>query len=123
MEGYGLAAAKGGGPQDLAVEQIARCSVGAASMLCQKGSMDVKVWARNDMNTVCLKGPGRLGPDVKTVAQRRAYNADTGRLLLVEDGLPERPGFQTHREFAGPINTTTILLYRSHPGWNLPTVP
>ena len=112
-EGYDIAAVDRGEHQDLVAQKIARCSAGAALMLRKKGLMDVRVWTRKDTRTVCLKGPGKLGPDVKTIAQRRTYDSDTGKLLLVEDGLPEGRGFRAHREFVGPTNTTTILLYHS----------
>ena len=74
---------------------------------------DIRVWTRTDLGTRCFKTSNRTGPDWKDVRGRISVDANTGRILDIEDG-PSITREREHRKIDRnrTFDVETYLIYQ-----------
>ena len=75
----------------------------------KRWNSDLRIWTRQDLSSVCLRGSMRQGPRMGGVLLRRTYGTSDG-VLIVED-KPGEEGFWKHRYWKDPTDITTVLYY------------
>ena len=91
-----------------AMERIAEDVAGAT------GGEELEPWIRTDMQSLCLRGTRRGGPNMWQVVARRTYDLLDGKLLHHDNMEHHKAGskpFWEHRSFDAPKDIVTVLLF------------
>ena len=91
-----------------AMERIAEDVAGAT------GGEDLEPWIRTDLQSLCLCGTRRGGPNMSQVIARRTYDLLNGKFLHQDHMESHKAGFKPfweHRSFDAPKDIVTVLLF------------
>ena len=78
-------------------------------------NVETETWRREDLGSLHLRRPGRGGPDMKDIIQRKTYDMKNNKIILEENATDIKNKDYNHEYFNRPMNVRTEFTYILRP--------